>query len=110
MIGGRDLVSMLADPSSGLAVTPLLDADAQIGEAGIDIRLGPDIIVSRRAVGAAAFDASDADRFKESLRRRQEYVRRRLGDSFHLQPGEFVIARTLEYVTLPDDISAEALG
>lgn len=110
MIDGREIVSLLGDPSSGFAITPILDADAQIGDASVDVRLGPDIIVSRRATGATAFDASDAERFSQSIRRRQTYVRRRLGDSFHLQPGEFVIARTLEYVTLSSDISAQALG
>lgn len=109
MIAGLELVRMLADPDTGLVVTPILD-EKQIGDASIDVRLGPDIIVSRRATGATAFDASDADAFHDGLRRRQQYVRRGIGDPFHLQPGEFVLARTLEYVALPDDVSAEALG
>lgn len=110
MIGGLDLARMLADPESGLVMTPIIDADSQIGKASIDIRLGPDIIVSKRATGAVSFDASDPQAFREALRRRQTYVRRGIGDPFHLQPGEFAIARSLEYVQLPDDVSAEALG
>jgi dCTP deaminase len=110
VIPGRELVRLLADPNSGLAVTPLIDADDQIGDASIDIRLGPDIIVSRRATGTTAFDPSNGDAFRDGLQRHQQYVRRGIGDPFHLQPGEFVIARSLEYVSLPDDISAEALG
>jgi len=110
LIGGRDLKLMLADPRSGLVVTPILDADEQIGDSGIDIRLGPDIIVSKRATGTTAFDASNPKAFREARRLRQEYVRRGIGDPFHLQPGEFVIARSLEYVSLPDGVSAEALG
>lgn len=109
MINGEVLVQMLADPK-GLTVTPIIDPDAQIGEASIDIRLGPDIIVARRATGATSFDPSDGPAFREALRRRQAYVRRGLGDSFHLQPNEFVIARSLEYVQLPDDVRAQALG
>jgi len=104
-----ELVRLLADRRSGFVVTPLIDYE-QIGQASIDIRLGPDIIVSRRATGATAFDAADAPAFREALRERQQYIRRGLGDSFHLQPGEFAIARSLEYVALPEDISAEALG
>lgn len=110
MIGSRQLIHLLADARSSFMVTPILDAKRQIGDTSIDIRLGPDIIVSRRATGALAFDASDYRQFEESLRRRQTYVRRRLGDSFHLQPGEFVIARSLEYVALPSNVSAQALG
>ncbi|MEA2189739.1 MAG: dCTP deaminase [Solirubrobacteraceae bacterium] len=109
MIPGDHLVRMLADRRSGFAVTPILDP-AQIGDASIDIRLGPDIIVSRRATGATAFDATDAMAFRDALRARQTYVRRGLGDSFHLQPGEFAIARSLEYVKLPGHVSAEAVG
>jgi dCTP deaminase len=110
LISGNELVRLLSDPNDGLVVTPIIDAEEQIGDASIDIRLGPDIIVSRRATGATAFDPSDGEAFGEALHRRQEYVRRGIGDPFHLQPGEFVIARSLEYVVLPDDISAEALG
>lgn len=109
MIPGDELVRLLASPDSGLAVTPLID-ESQIGEASVDIRLGPDIIVTRRATGATAFDAADAPASREALRARQQYIRRGLGDSFHLQPGEFAIARSLEYVALPAGISAQALG
>lgn len=110
MIGSDELVEMLADPSSGFSVTPLIDAADQIGEGSIDIRLGPDIIVSPRATGATAFDPTKAETFKQDLEQGQQYIRRGIGDPFQLQPGEFAIARSLEYVSLPDDISAEALG
>jgi dCTP deaminase len=110
VIPGDELVQLLADPASGLVVTPIISAESQIGDASIDIRLGPDIIVSRRATGATAFDPSDASRFRDGLMRRQQYVRRGIGDPFHLQPGEFVIARSLEYVALPEDIGAQAVG
>jgi dCTP deaminase len=110
MIPSDELVEKLADPKSGLTVTPLIDAASQIGEGSIDIRLGPDIIVSPRATGATVFDPTDPSTFKRNLEQRQEYVRRGIGDPFQLQPGEFVIGRSLEYVTLPADVSAEALG
>jgi dCTP deaminase len=110
VIGSDELVTMLADPASGLDVTPLIDAGDQIGEGSIDIRLGPDIIVSPRATGSIAFDPTNAAAFERDLRQRQQYVRRGIGDPFLLQPGEFVIGRSLEYVGLPRDLSAEALG
>jgi dCTP deaminase len=110
VIEGRELARLLSDPEHGLVITPIVDAEKQIGDASVDIRLGPDIIVSRRATGATAFDPSDGSAFRAQLRARQEYVRRGIGDPFHLQPGEFVIARSLEYVSLPSYVSAEALG
>jgi len=72
--------------------------------------VGPDIIVSPRATGATVFDPTDSRTFKKDLERRQKYVRRGVGDPFLLQPGEFVIGRSLEYVTVPADVSGEALG
>jgi dCTP deaminase len=110
MIPSDELVEALADPGSGFSITPLIDAAGQIGEGSIDIRLGPDIIVSPRATGATAFDATDPAAFRQNLDQRQQYIRRGIGDPFQLQPGEFVIGRSLEYIALPDDISAEALG
>lgn len=110
MISSDELIEKLADPKSQLSVTPLIDAAGQIGEGSIDIRLGPDIIVSPRATGATVFDPTDPATFRKNLDQRQEYVRRGIGDPFLLHPGEFVIGRSLEYVTLPADISAEALG
>jgi dCTP deaminase len=110
MIGSDELVRMLADRRSSFSVTPLIDAADQIGEGSIDIRLGPDVIVSPRATGATAFDPTNAETFKHDLEQRQQYIRRGIGDPFQLQPGEFAIARSLEYVSLPSDISAEALG
>jgi dCTP deaminase len=110
VIRGKELVKRLVSPGSDLVVTPLIDAERQIGEASLDIRLGPDIIVGKRSTGAIAFDAADAQGFRDALEERQQYVRRGFGESFHLQPGEFVIARSLEYLSLPADVSAEALG
>ena len=109
MIPAARLLQLLADPASGLTVTPLVDL-GQVGEGHIDLRLGPDVIVSRRVVGAAALDPVDPIAFRAAIGERHEYVRRSLGDSFHLQPGEFAIARSLEYVSLPDDVSAQVLG
>src|SRR5215218_2085496 len=109
MLTARRLITMLADPGSGLAVTPLIDLD-QVGDASIDLRLGPDIWVSRRATGVAVLDPADPAGFRLAQDARHTYVRRDLGDTFHLQPGEFAIARSLEDVTLPASLSAEVLG
>ena len=109
MIPRSLLLDMLCDPQTRLSVTPLIDVD-QVGHGSIDLRLGPDVIVSRRASGPAALDAVDPEAFQRAQADRYLYLRRGLGDSFHLQPGEFAIARSLEYVELPLDVSAEVVG
>ena len=110
MLSGPEIIERLRDHTSGLAITPIIDAPEQIGDASVDLRLGPDFIVTRRATGLALFDPARVDEIEERIRDYQDYVRRPPGTAFHLHPGEFVIARTLEFVTLPDTLAANVAG
>jgi dCTP deaminase len=88
-----------------LYIRPLLDSD-QIGEAGIDFRLGYDFLVSVQ--GRDAFmNASKNDWINGGQRRNIKQFfqssRRQLGETFILHPRQTVLAVTLEYVRLPDD-------
>jgi dCTP deaminase len=91
------------------AITPIL-SPGQISGASVDLRLGPDLIVTKRETGALAFDPARAEEMEERLLDYQSYVRRPLGSAFYLHPGDFAIARSLEYVTLPQTLSAQAAG
>jgi dCTP deaminase len=64
----------------------------------------------RRSTAVAAFDPARVDEIAERVRSYQDYLRRPPGSAFYLHPGEFAIARTLEYLTLPDEISAQVAG
>lgn len=110
MLGRRQIVRRLLDPRSRLAITPLVDARGQIGDASVDLRLGPDFIVTRKATGLATFDPARVDEITERIREYQDYVRRPPGSAFYLHPGEFAIARTLEYLTLPLGLAAQVAG
>src|SRR6266508_760824 len=108
MLDGDAIRAALRDRESGFAVTPILE-DRQIGDASVDVRLGPDLIVVRRETGVVAFDPAQVE-FAERLSEYQRYVRRPLGAPFYLHPREFAIARTLEWISLPDDLAAQATG
>lgn len=110
MLGRDQIVERLLDPKSRLAITPLVDAEGQIGQASVDLRLGPDFIVTRKATGLATFDPARVDEVTERIREYQDYVRRPPGSAFYLHPGEFAIARTLEYLTLPSSTAAQVAG
>jgi dCTP deaminase len=110
MLSGATIMKRLADHDSGLGITPIIDARSQVGEASIDLRLGPDFIVARRATGLATFDPARVDEISRNIRDYQDYVRRPPGSAFYLHPGEFAIARTLEYLTLPNYMSAQVNG
>ncbi|MEA2372631.1 MAG: dCTP deaminase [Solirubrobacteraceae bacterium] len=110
MLSRETIIQRLSDHRSGLAVTPLIDARNQIGEASVDLRLGPDFVVARKATGLATFDPARVDEIAERIRDYQDYVRRPPGSAFYLHPGEFAIARTFEYITLPRHTSAQVDG
>lgn len=109
MLSGPEIAARLRDRDSGMGITPLIDV-AQIGEAGVDLRLGPDFVVMRRATAVAAFDPARVDEIGQRVRDYQDYLRRPPGSAFYLHPGQFAIARSLEYLTLPDDVSAQVAG
>jgi len=101
---------LLLDANSDFAITPLIDPDTQFGLASVDLRLGPDLVITRRATGVVAYDPGDAEAIQDDLERYQTYVRRPFGSRFYLHPGEFAIARTLEFLSLPTTLSGEAMG
>ncbi|MGN6588302.1 MAG: dCTP deaminase [Solirubrobacterales bacterium] len=109
MLSGREIASRLLDSTSGFAITPLVDR-RQFGDASVDLRLGPDFVVMRRSTGVAAFDPARVDEIAQRIRDYQDYLRRPPGSAFYLHPGEFAIARSLEYLTLPTAISAQVAG
>jgi dCTP deaminase len=109
MLSGPEIAARLLDRDARFAITPLADPD-QIGDASVDLRLGPDFVVMRRSTAVAAFDPARVDEIAQRVRGYQDYLRRPPGSAFYLHPGEFAIARTLEYITLPSDISAQVAG
>lgn len=111
MLSRDELIRKLTNwEATGFAVSPILDPETQIGRSSIDLRLGPDLIVTRRETGVLAFDPANVDEVRDRLADYQEYVRRPLGSAFFLHPGQLALARTLEYVTLPLGLSGEAMG
>lgn len=107
MLSKDEIVKRLLDHESGLAITPIIDFKEQVGLASVDLRLGPDFIVTRRETGISIFDPGRADEIAEGIRGYQRYLRRPPGSAFYLHPGEFAIARTLEYLTLPACTAAQ---
>lgn len=91
-----------------LFIDPLLD-DSHLGEVTIDLRLGTDFLVSvltRRP-------SIDSGQRPEQSRGVASYFRssrRELGEKFVLYPHQIVLATTLEYVGLPDDVYADIIS
>lgn len=88
-------------------IDPILD-DSQAGAVSFDLRLGGDFLVSvqtRRPsikiIGDHKTTGSDMF-FQES--------RRDLGDPFLIYPNQIVLATSLEYIGLPNNIYADVIG
>lgn len=90
-----------AEGSSRLLVTPFMP-DAVDG-CGLDVRLGNHFIIFHQS-SAAAFDALDRSQDPRSM---QYAIEKAWGESFYLHPNQLVLAATLEYVVLPDDLTAQ---
>ena len=87
-----------------LVITPLLDRTLQISGISVDLRLGFDFILPRRA-NIAAIDSMSPS--SELLSKRfNERVTLIRGKELRLVPGEFVLGASLEYIALPADLAA----
>jgi dCTP deaminase len=90
--------------SNELIIRPLLE-NGQINEITIDFRLGYDFLVSIQGrypyLNAASHDPTEGAFFNFF-----QETRRNFGDSFLLHPNQTVLATTLEYIKLPNNIMA----
>ncbi|AGB43406.1 deoxycytidine triphosphate deaminase [Mesorhizobium australicum WSM2073] len=92
--------------SARLYIDPLLEP-SQVGEVSIDLRLGPDFLVSLLTRKAAVELATLPRRGVSSYFR---MTRREVGDKFVLYSGQIVLATSLEYVGMPNDVYADIIS
>ena len=95
-------------------VSPILDFDertGQIGNGSVDVRLGHQFIVFNKATGFQSIDPTNRRVLEEQLRKHhQSILRIGYGGQLYLHPGDFVIARTFEYMNMPRDWIAYVVG
>lgn len=95
LLGKADIASLIAERH--LLVEPLLDIDSQLDQIGLDLRLD---CFFREFVRTDRGSISPGDEAHGTTLREIELFR----DSFFLQPGEFALAQSLEYLALPNDV------
>lgn len=88
-------------------IDPLI-SDDQVGAVSVDLRLGCDFLVSvlnhKPSVSLhPTEDHSSPETFFQS-------ARRNLGDVFLIHPSQTVLATSLEYIGLPNDIYADIIS
>lgn len=92
-----------------LIISPLLDREQQIGPGTVDLRLGTEFLEFDRS-GRAILDVLNRD---DSVLRRGSYERRTivpLGGQLALHPGQFILGSTLEFISMPSDISGQVVS
>lgn len=99
----KEILALLG--SKELFLAPLLEI-TQIGEIGIDFRLGYDFLVSTQ--GREAFINASKNEWIENGNQKNinqffQSTRRQIGETFILHPHQTVLAVSLEYIKLPSD-------
>ena len=103
ILSDRDIKQALRDKR--IVVKPAPDLLEQLGSCSLDLRLGYAFRVfkHRKLAYVDPFDASTVEGMTEEIRitKAQPYV---------IQPGEFVLASSLEWIELADDLAARVDG
>lgn len=91
---------------SGLIkITPSPDLETQLGSCSIDLRLGNEFRVFEHSRYAYI------DPFKKEIS--EEITKKMLikkSEAFIIQPGDFVLAKTVEYLEVPDNLTGRLEG
>lgn len=103
ILSDRDIKTALKE--GRIVVRPKPDLDIQLGSSSLDLRLGYHfrIFKHRRRPFIDPFDKESTEDLTEeiTISRKEPYV---------IQPREFVLASILEWVELPNDLSARIDG
>lgn len=92
-----------------LIITPLLESNAQIGEASIDVRLGREFIVTKHT-RISSLNPIRRTVLEKTIPLYQEKIKLDFGQPYILHPQELVLASTLEFIALPKDLMAYVVG
>ena len=90
-----------SDSYASVGMSPAIDELTQLQPASIDLRLGPNVTRFERSFGTV--DAAEGLSHKDL--RQQRCV-----ESLDIAPGEFLLAHTLEYIELPDNLTGRVEG
>lgn len=103
ILSDRDIRSALK--TKRIRVTPPLDLKSQLGSCSIDLRLGKQFRVFNHSK-VAYIDTNNPKVVTDMMTE----ITLKKGDPFILQPGDFVLATTVEKVELPDDLIGRLEG
>ena len=108
VLSDKEIVRELLNGS--ITITPMLRAKKQIGSSSIDVRLGTEFRYIK-IVRQTHFDLSlSLNEIREQIANYSEVVHVQPMEPFILHPNDFVLASTLEYIKLPENITGRLEG
>jgi dCTP deaminase len=92
-----------------LVITPLLDREVQTKDNSVDLRLGNEFIITKRT-SFPYIDVANKKVIEKDIGQYQERIIVGFKDQFVLHPNQLILGSTLEYISLPNKLSAYVLG
>lgn len=102
-----EIIARLIDGS--IVITPLIAAE-QIGSTSVDLRLGPEFNILRRAYYGHLDFSREREKIQQEVRKYSERIQVRALEPFTIHPGEFALGATLEFISVPNDLTAYLEG
>jgi dCTP deaminase len=99
---------LIAILQNKLIINPISNVK-QIGSSSVDIRLGTKFKFLK-IVKQTHFDITDLQKLKEEIDEYSEEIKLGFSEPFILHPKEFVLGSTLEYLKLPNNLTARLEG
>lgn len=103
ILSDKDIKTKL--DSGEIKLTPLPDLDVALGTISIDLRLGKQFMIYAN-YSSTHIDTQDPATFQGLT----ELVSKQDGDSFIIQPGQFVLGSTSEILELPANLAGRLEG
>lgn len=103
ILSDRDIVTSLAN--GRIKIAPAIDQKTQLGSCSVDLRLGKHF----RVFNHSKVPYIDTNNPNVTAGMMGE-VRLKENEPFILQPGDFVLATTMEKISLPDDLVGRLEG
>ena len=111
ILSAPDLLVRMNEPSmeKRLCIMPLLERD-QIQADSVDLRLGNSFLVTRRTSSPVIDVAAGRDEFRERIEQYQRRIYVPIGRPFYVHPGQFVLASSFEFLSMPEDLAGSLVG
>ena len=96
-----------------IVVNPIIDLNAQLGPSSLDVRLGSNFRIVKSQLHTHLEPTKPEEEIERDVSNYTEMItvsEDPFKGGFVLHPGTFVLASTLEYIRLPNDITARLEG